>query len=175
MIELEKISEEVFVAEAPIVRFGSEELVFVKCQALGSPRRRARICAHKSGEDALHEMLIALSSEGYIRPHKHLHKSESFHVVEGEADVVVFTGTGEISEVIQMGALGSSKAFYYRLPAGYYHTVIVRTHLLVLHEVTNGPFHLEDTVQAPFAPFETEREAALEYILTLSRKTSSQP
>lgn len=174
MIELEKISEEVFVARAPIVRFGSEELAFVKRQAQGSPRRRARICAHKSAGDALHEMLIALSSEGYIRPHKHPHKSESFHVVEGEADVVVFSETGEISEVIQMGALGSSKAFYYRLPEGYYHTVLVRTKLLVLHEVTNGPFHPEDTVQAPFSPSETEREAALEYILTLSTKTSAQ-
>lgn len=170
MIEVDRINDEVFVAKAPIVCFGREELVFVKNVARSSPRRRARICAHKSAGDALHEMLIALFSEGYVRPHKHRQKSESFHVVEGEADVVVFTETGEISAVVRMGEVSSAKRFYYRLPEGYYHTVLVRSEWFVLHEVTNGPFHPEDTFQATFAPAETEREAVRDYVQTLSAK-----
>ena len=45
-------------------------------------------------------MFIALSDETYIRPHKHLNKSESLHVLEGSADVVFFDEKGKITKII---------------------------------------------------------------------------
>ena len=40
--------------------------------------------------------------------------------------------------------------------------------MLVMHEVTNGPFHKEKTVLASFAPLEKDENAAREYLENLS-------
>jgi cupin fold WbuC family metalloprotein len=167
-MNLRKVNDEVFVALDRIVRFGSEEVAFLKRTALASPRGRARICAHGSEEDALHEMLIAISAASYIRPHKHLGKAESFHVVEGEVDVAVFDDAGAVVEVIALGVPGSGRRFYYRLSESAFHTLLIRSDLLVVHEVTNGPFRRGQTVLAPFAPPEEQREAAREYMTRLA-------
>jgi len=167
-MNLQKINEEVFIARDDIVRLGDEEVAFLKQQAAASPRKRARICAHKTNDDALHEMLIAISAKSYIRPHRHLSKSESFHVVEGEVDVAVFDDDGGLAEVIQLGVPGSGKRFYYRLSRTAFHTLLIRSDVLVMHEVTNGPFSREGTVQAPFAPAEDQAEEGRAYMVRLS-------
>ena len=123
-----------------------------------SARKRARICAHRSNDDSLHEMIIALASRSYIRPHRHVSKSESFHIVEGQVDVAVFDDAGTIVDVIQMGAPGSGRCFYYRLSDSAFHTLIIHTDFLVIHEVTNGPFAVDGTVLADFAPPEGNEE-----------------
>jgi cupin fold WbuC family metalloprotein len=161
---LRRVNDEVFVADAPIVRFGGEELAFVKRQALANARRRARICAHRSDDDALHEMLIAISADSYIHPHKHTRKVESFHIVAGTVDVVVFEDDGTVADVIELGDASSGRSFYYRLSDSKYHTLLIQGELLVVHEVTNGPFNREETKLAPFAPPEAERDAAREYM-----------
>ncbi|MDH5677019.1 MAG: WbuC family cupin fold metalloprotein [Nitrospinota bacterium] len=161
MRSLERIGDGVFVAKDEIVSIGDEETAFLKAEAERSKLRRARICAHKSTEDPLHEMLIAISSKSYIIPHKHINKSESFHIIEGEADVVVFDDDGTIVELIELGARGDGKNYFYRLPEGMFHTLLVRTQTLVLHEVTNGPFIKERTVMGDFAPPES-KEAEVE-------------
>jgi cupin fold WbuC family metalloprotein len=171
-VNLRKLNEEIFVALDPIVRIGSEDIAFLKQQALGSPRRRARICAHKTNEDALHEMVIAIAADSYIHPHRHVGKSESFHIVEGEVDIVIFDERGAIVDIIDMGPVGSARKFYYRLSESAYHTLLVRTDFLVVHEVTNGPFLRDKTVLAPFAPPESDRRAAREYMGRVSEKAA---
>lgn len=148
---LRKQNDEVFYADEAIVRFGSEEIEFVKRQAAASPRRRARICAHLFATDRLHEMLIALKSDGFIRPHKHLARVESFQVFEGSADVVVFDDDGQVIDVVAMSDQGPAVRMY-RLNASRYHTVIVRSPFFVVHETTLGPFDTADTVFAPWSP-----------------------
>src|SRR3954471_24654872 len=114
-MNLHQASQEVFIALDPIVRMGAQEVAFLKETARCSQRKRARICAHKSNDDNLHEMLIAIAAESYIRPHRHFGKSESFHIVEGEVDVAIFDDTGALIDVIELGAPGSGRAFFYRL------------------------------------------------------------
>jgi cupin fold WbuC family metalloprotein len=171
-MNLRKINEEVFVAVDPIVRLGTEELAFLKRQAAQSPRKRARICAHKTNDDALHEMLIAISATSYIHPHRHVGKSESFHIVEGEVDVVVFDDDGSIVDVIELGPAGSRRKFFYRLSESAFHTLLIRSDFLIVHEVTNGPFARDKTVLAPFAPQEDQVEAAREYIARVAQRAS---
>ena len=55
-----------------------------------------------------------------------------------------------------MGELRTGLKFYYRLPPSCFHTILIRSDVLVFHEVTNGPFKLEDTVLADWAPKETD-------------------
>jgi cupin fold WbuC family metalloprotein len=163
-MNLEKRSDEVFVALDPIVSWGDEEIAFVKRTALANPRRRARICAHRSNDDALHEMIIAIAASSYIHPHRHIDKAESFHIIEGEVDVVVFDDAGVVTDVIELGGAGSGRRFYYRLSHSAFHTLLIRTEYLVVHEVTNGPFAPERTLLAPFAPPEKQQHAAHEYM-----------
>jgi cupin fold WbuC family metalloprotein len=169
-MNLHKINDEVFIARDPIVHFGDEEVEFVKHQARTSPRRRARICAHRSNDDALHEMLIAISSASYIRPHRHVGKSESFHVVDGVADVAIFDESGELTNVIALGPPGSGRAFFYRLSQSAFHTLLIRSDVFVIHEVTNGPFAPERTIVAPFAPPEERIEDARRYMQQLAER-----
>lgn len=163
MIDLEKLSDEIFVAREPIVFIGDEEIAFLKERAGVSDRQRARICAHKTPDDPLHEMFIALTSRSYVRPHRHRAKSESFHVVEGQVDVVLLDDAGDISGVIELGAAGTGRSRYYRLDESRFHTLLIRSDHLVLHEVTNGPFDRRLTEFAPFAPDESDHAAAQAY------------
>jgi cupin fold WbuC family metalloprotein len=171
-MNLRKINEEVFIAEDPIVRLGDAEIGLLKKQARISPRKRARICAHKSNEDALHEMMIVIAADSYIHPHRHVGKSESFHVVEGEVDVAVFDDDGKLSEVIQLGAPASGRCFYYRLSESAFHTLLIRSDYLIVHEVTNGPFDRDRTVLANFAPTEDREAEARAYMRQVSAQVA---
>ncbi len=163
-----KISNEVCVADDAIVKLGRDEMDALKQALADAPRGRTRLCAHRDVGDALHEMLIALKRDVYIRPHKHLGKSESFHVIEGIADVVVFDDSGTIAEVIPMGDYASGRMFYYRLSQPAYHTLLIRSDLLVVHETTSGPFRKEETVFPSWAPEETEALAGQRFMKNLS-------
>jgi len=151
---LNKHSDDVFVVEHAIAALGAAEMLTVREQALRSPRRRARVCAHLSGEDAVHEMMIVLCSDTYIRPHRHFSKSESFHVVEGEVDVIIMDEKGGVKDVIALGPWGSGRSFFYRMAKPEFHTLVIRSAHLLIHEVTTGPFDPNDTEQAAFAPAE---------------------
>ena len=172
-MNLRRQSDEVYIALDPIVRLGSEEVAFLKEVASRSPRRRARICAHKSNDDALHEMLIAIAGDSYIRPHKHFGKSESFHIVEGEVDVAVFDDAGTLVDVIELGAPGSGRRFYYRLSQSAFHTLVIRSGFLVMHEVTSGPFDAKQSASAPFAPDEKDAPAAKAYMKRVAEQVSA--
>jgi len=101
-------------------------------------------------------MLIVHAKNTYVRPHKHLNKSESFHIIEGSADVIIFNEEGSIIEVIEMGDFKSGKQFYYRLSEPYYHTLLIHCDFLVFHETTSGPFNRSDTVFASWSPSEED-------------------
>lgn len=163
-MRLRRVNDEVFVADEPIVRFGPDEVALVKEQAVRSPRKRARICAHASNDDALHEMLIAISPASYIHPHRHVGKAESFHIVEGRVDVAIFDDAGALTDVVSLGDPTSGRQFYYRLSTSAFHTLVIRTDLLVVHEVTSGPFDRSRTVLAPFAPPEDRGDEVREYV-----------
>ncbi len=151
MIALRRLNDEVFYADQGIVRLGAAETDFLRERAAESPRGRARICAHRDPGDGLHEMLIALRRGGYVRPHRHVGREESFHAVDGEADVVIFDDEGSIENVIHMGT-GAEDTWIYRLNVPRFHTVLVRTPYFIVHEVTQGPFDPQGTVFAPWAP-----------------------
>jgi cupin fold WbuC family metalloprotein len=149
---IDQRSAEVFQATGDVVRVMARDLEAVLHAAKSSSRKRARICSHPTSADSLHEMLIVLDHRTIIRPHRHAGKSESFHMIQGELAVVLFSESGSIVDVIEMGPLGSGKTFYYRLNAAIYHTVLVRSEQVLFHETTNGPFVAEQTEFAPWAP-----------------------
>lgn len=167
---MKRLNDQVFVADERIVRVGANEVEHLKRAAGSNARLRARLCAHLNTNDPLHEMLIVLDRDTYVQPHSHGDKSESFHVIDGTLDVVVFTEHGEIQDVVEMGPIGSGRHFYYRLADPTFHTVVPRSPQVVIHETTNGPFDPHDTQFAQWAPAEGEREAVSLYLNELRQR-----
>ena len=165
-----QIGDGIYQSNDSIVKLSGKEIDFLRAEVNRSVKKRARICAHRTDEDPLHEMLIVIGADSYIHPHRHLGKSESFHIIEGEVDIVIFADDGNIEEIIELGDLQSGKKFYYRLDDAKYHTLLIHSEILVVHEVTNGPFSRELTKLAPFAPSEEDRVEALRYIDNLKKK-----
>jgi len=147
-------SPEVLYADERIVTVDAAGISEMRLAADKNERRRIRLCAHRGVEDPLHEMLIVHAKDTYVRPHKHLGKSESFHVIEGEADVVMFDDQGMVTDVIQVGPFSSGRPFFYRIADPLFHTLLIRSAVLVFHETTRGPFRRTETVFAPWAPDE---------------------
>jgi cupin fold WbuC family metalloprotein len=153
-------SPEVFLAEGPIATIGAEDIEVLRQAVRKTPKRRVRINAHPGSDDELHEMIIAIEPGSYIRPHKHPGKSEAFHIIEGQVDIVVFSEAGEVERIVSLAAKGGRHPFYYRMSTPHFHTLIIRSDLLVVHEITNGPFLPTGTIYAAFAPEEGDTASA---------------
>ncbi len=170
-MNVREVNPEVFYATDRIVSVKSTDLEFIQEKAAASPRRRARVCAHRDVEDKLHEMIVVLKQDSYLIPEKHEVKVESYHIIQGIADVVIFDEAGSVTEVVQMGDHSSGRALYFRLSdPSFYHTLIIRSESLVYHETATGPFQKADTVIAPWAPAESDLAGRSEYMAELERR-----
>ena len=63
-----------------------------------------------------------------------------------------------------MGEITTGLKFYYRLPPFRVHTLLIHSDVLVFHEITSGPFRIEDTIMAPWSPEETEEDKVSHYM-----------
>jgi cupin fold WbuC family metalloprotein len=159
-----KVSPEVFYADELVVRVDRDDITALVAEADPMPRRRTRLCTHRSADDRLHEMLIVHHREAYVRAHRHLGKAESMHIIQGETDLVLFDDAGKVTEVIGMGEFGSGKPFYYRMSDAIYHSLIIRSEWLVFHEVTSGPLRREESEFAPWAPADDDAAAVRAFL-----------
>jgi cupin fold WbuC family metalloprotein len=164
---LKEFNKEVLYIDQDITQVSKADIEILKQKALSNDHKRIRLCSHRNVNDSLHEMLIIHTKDTYVRPHKHLNKSESLHVIEGSVDIVILDEQGEVTEIIPMSKYPSGRAFYYRMGTALYHTLLIRSDFLVFHEITKGPFHKSDTVFAPWAPQESDPEACRKYIQNL--------
>jgi cupin fold WbuC family metalloprotein len=156
MLSLTKESNEVFRTSVDVSVITHQHITLIKDHAISSQKRRSRICLHPSNDALVHEMFIALAGNSYVKPHRHLKKSESFHLVEGDVGIILFDEIGNITKIFR---LSGSANRYYRSEAGIFHTVVVLSEIAVIHEVSNGPFIANETEYANFAPDEGSSEA----------------
>ena len=145
-------TDEVYRTCGIIAKVTEDDIFFLKEQAAKNERKRVRLCTHPGDADLLHEMLIIHARNTYVPPHKHINKSESFHIIEGSLSVFIFDENGTVVETISMGEAKSGRVFYYRLSESLYHSVLPESEFVVFHEVTNGPFNRQDMIIAPWAP-----------------------
>lgn len=143
---------EVQFAGGDVVELGPDVLDDLKRRAAKAPLRRPRLCLHRGHDDTVHEMVIALGRDSYVPPHRHLSKSESFHLIEGEVLVVLFDEEGRVARRIHLGPPGSGRPFLYRLSPPSWHSVVPLTEFAAFHETTNGPFVPGSQEIAPWAP-----------------------
>lgn len=167
------INEEVIAADESVVTVTAADIAQLEECASANARKRARLCAHRSVDDSLHEMLIVHHRGVYVRPHKHLGKAESVHVVSGAFDMVVFDEDGSVVRVVPMGEFQSGRCFYFRMSEPFYHTLLIRSEVLVFHETTSGPFRREETVFGPWSPEEKDIAHAQVYLADLEERVSA--
>ena len=160
-------SPEVYYLDAPPRLAGSAEIAFLKARARENPRLRARLCMHADPHAAVHEMLIVHHRDAYVPPHRHRGKGESFHVIEGEATIVLFDDAGTVTERIPIGSSGNGRAFYYRFEGSVPHTLLIESEWLVFHETTKGPFDRSATELMTWAPAEGDGDAVRTYVAHL--------
>ena len=154
-------SAEVLYPDEDIVVVSSTDLQELKRLAFLNARQRVRLCVHRSPNDRLHEMFIVHGHGAYVRPHRHLNRHEGMQVIEGTADMVVFSESGELREVRR---LDSANCFYQRLNAPLYHMLLIRSEWLVFYEATSGPFDRSDTEFPSWALEDSKTDAVSEFL-----------
>jgi cupin fold WbuC family metalloprotein len=164
---------EVYYSDAAIVTADDGVIAELKRIAAKNPRLRSRLCTHPDPSSPLHEMLIVHHRDAYIRPHKHLGKPESFHVIEGTARVVIFEDDGKLRDVLDMAPYGHGKLCYYRMPDEVFHSILITSEWLVFHETTAGPFDPSRTAFPDWAPDGSDAEAVADYVSVISDLASA--
>ena len=87
----------------------------------------------------------------------------------------IFHEDGIIDQIILMGDIDSGLKFFYRLPPDRYHTMLIKSEVLVFHEITNGPFMAHETSMASWSPEETDLDAVSQYMTKLAKLTLNEP
>lgn len=151
-MQINEYNKEVFFVSEQFIEVRRDHIEYLKEKCLHNNSGKARLCTHKDINSPIHEMLIVHAKGAYVRPHKHLNKIESFHVIEGSAKAVIFDEGGSIIKATVLGDYLSGKNFCWKFTEPYYHTLIIDSDFFVFHEVTNGPFNRAHTVFAPWAP-----------------------
>ena len=149
MAEVELISESLFDKVADL--------------ASESPRRRKNHNFHSSPTDNPHRFLNVLLAGTYIRPHRHLEppKSETFVVLEGAADVILFDEYGAIKARHRLGEHSPlGRIWGVDLAPGVWHTIVARSARVICFEVKPGPWDpSNDKDFAVWAPAENDSAA----------------
>lgn len=130
----------------------------MNAKAAASPRRRAHHNLHTSPSDPVQRFVVVGQSDTYIRPHRHMTKSELCTMVRGRFEVVVFDDEGTITARTVLGEGTSNIA--YELPAQTWHTLLLLTDGAAFVEVKEGPY--DPASAAEFARWAPEEGQATE-------------
>jgi len=95
----------------------------------------ARICLHSSPDDSLQNMVLIARMGIYNQPHKHEHKTESYHIIEGGLAYFEFDLVGNIIEIQEL-AVGD----ILRVGKNITHVTLPLVDPSVFHETAIGPF-----------------------------------
>jgi cupin fold WbuC family metalloprotein len=96
-----------------------------------------RLSLHKDPSDKHHNMIILQHKGNYYRPHKHLAKPETYHLIKGKMAVFIFNDTGVIIDSV---ILDPQENFIYRIGANNWHVSIPLTEHVIFNESKPGPF-----------------------------------
>lgn len=121
-------------------------------------RQRLNLNVHRCYEENPQILYNCLLRGSYIRPHRHTQdgRQEFFACLTGEALVVTFAETGEVSSVFQMATYGQSRVSSVIVDPSVWHTLVCVSEHAMLLEVKPGPFRPE--LAKEFAPWFPEED-----------------
>ncbi len=128
-------------------------------KAVQNERLRMNYNIHKQLDEPVNRMLNALEPGTYLRPHRHQTppKTEAYIVLRGELDVLIFDDEGKLTQRMTLNPeIGN---YGVDIPAGVWHSMIVKQPGTVIYEVKEGPFvPLIPEDFAPWSPAPDEKE-----------------
>ncbi len=98
-------------------------------------KKDVRICMHKGPNAKHHDMIILQQKRNFYKPHKHLKKGETYHIIKGSMVTLLFNENGKIKKISKL-----NKNNIFRTPINIFHTMIPLTKYVIYHESKNGPF-----------------------------------
>ena len=116
-------------------------------------------------------MLIVHNKDTYVRPHKHKISGESIHILEGKCNLLLFNNNGTVSNSIELGDFSSGLPFFFNVKKSVFHTFIIKTKFLVFKETKSGPFKLDNTVYASWAPSNNSKKIH-DYLIEIKSKNN---
>ena len=125
-------------------------------KSLASPRRRAHHNLHASANDLVQRFVVVFQRDSYVRPHRHLTKSELCTIIRGRFEVVIFDSAGTVTERTVIGEGTPNMAF--ELPRETWHTLLPLTDGAAFVEVKEGPY--DPATAAEFAVWAPEEGAS---------------
>lgn len=170
--DLIEVAPGIYYSHHPLPLIGREVIDLLKHAATSIPRRRARFCAHPTPDAEQHDMVIASHRETYVAPHRHLENSETFTIIEGEADLLLFGDRGQLQEAVGMGPPLSGRPFHYRMPPRQFHSLAINSEVLVFVESTKGPFRAGNSENACWAPAPDDIAKGRAFIASLLHRTA---
>lgn len=129
---------------APVIT--DEVVAALKARLARSGGTSVRICLHAGPESAFHEMVIVHKKGGAFKPHKHLAKDESYHMIEGVLGIEIYDEPGRLVQTVRLGGPGTGLPFWIRIRPGVWHATVPETDFAVFHEARPGPFKGGDSV-----------------------------
>lgn len=165
------VESEALLNRDSIVAVGPSTVEDLVRRAESAPKRRFRLCLHRSPSDRVNEMVTVLCKDTYVRPHRHPEgKTESYHVLQGQLTVLLFDDRGNVTQRVDLAEPGRGKPSLFRLAKPVWHMPVVRTEHLVMHEVFQGPFDKESDVEySSWSPDELDEPAARGFLDAVSR------
>lgn len=150
MGELIRVSDGVYQSFDDYYVVSTEDLDLLKNDCLINAKKRSRINCHLSSKSLVHEMIVCLHKTTEIDVHAHYHKSESFHILEGELAIVLFDELlPKVNDIIYLSS--ESLVRFYRLNDSIFHLVVPLSEYCIFHETTQGPFVQGDSLVPPWA------------------------
>lgn len=166
---------EVIFNKKEVININGQKIQELKREALKNSSGKTRLCLHRNIREPLHEMIIVLCKNVYIRPHKHIKKTESFHVIEGSFFLIIFDKNGNKIKSILIGKEQRKSNFLCKINRNIWHMIIPVTDFVVFHEVTNGPYvNKGNSIFASWAPENDDHDGIKKFIKVLNdRKRKS--
>tara|TARA_B100002051_G_C16458310_1_gene497208 strand:+ start:26 stop:559 length:534 start_codon:yes stop_codon:yes gene_type:complete len=175
MIRFQKESPEVLYSRQKNIILNKRILSFLKGKLKLSSKKIIRLCIHKSKKDKIHEMFIIFPKNYYCLPHYHP-TEESFLILKGLADIIIFNNKGKIKNVVRMGDLNTGKPFFQKFKKNTIHLLIVRSKFLYFKEVKKGPFTKKNMRRPKWCPQNKREEVeffkSLDFKLKKMKKIS---
>jgi len=118
-------------------------------EATESPRKRSHFNLHKSFDEPVQRLCIALKKGTYVKPHYHpnSNKWELMLALKGESTLIIFDKDGVVLERLTLSPNNSMSGI--ELKPDTWHTVFPQSSESVILEVKEGPY--TPSVKSDFA------------------------
>jgi cupin fold WbuC family metalloprotein len=154
-------SETTFCSDQYSPGLAIEDLNYLKDKYFKSERRRHRLCFHQNTEILLHDIVIIYDSKSYIPPNKHIGKSETIVLLQGELEFFIFNDRGEPFFGTKLSATDKQYPFIIRVPPNTWHGLrCISEEPCIVKETITGPYWKESLKWAEFAPSEVENSSS---------------